>query len=366
MERALGGHRFGRPAVRTDKSDGIEMRENRKGSVQRYAWSPRLPVLAAVILLSVWGCSDAISAPPEAIIQSCTSPGAVHFDTVRASETWVATQGPHHVSGELVVGVDESVVLTIEPGSLVCFAPGASILVVGGYIPRPGGGYEFVEGGTILAGGTEDLPITFTAADPESPWGGITITPSASSGVFRHTIVEFAQRGIIGQGPVLVEESVVRHIAGAGIVFWYYNASGSIRNTLVDSAGLDGSAAVFLEVGVVSGTTIRNSGGHALQVYGRRGDVFVSDCTLANNVGDGVHVEYATTNLVQIKDCVLENNGGLGVQNRSGVIVDARRNWWGDPSGPLGPDGDGVSEKVDYSEHLARPPTTDGPGSSTR
>lgn len=42
-------------------------------------------------------------------------------------------------------------------------------------------------------------------------------------------------------------------------------------------------------------------------------------------------------------------NTGLGVSNTTtGITVNAEYNWWGDPAGPNGPLGDGVSSYVDY------------------
>lgn len=82
-------------------------------------------------------------------------------------------------------------------------------------------------------------------------------------------------------------------------------------------------------------------------------NVHVQSCDVTDNQSDGIRVLSGTD--VQIHDCNIERNGGVGVSNQSSFVVDARRNWWGDPSGPLGPNGDGVAGVVDFGEFLTSP-----------
>lgn len=55
------------------------------------------------------------------------------------------------------------------------------------------------------------------------------------------------------------------------------------------------------------------------------------------------------------------NNSGPGVSYTMGIsnplpYIDARENWWGDPEGPNGPNGDGVSDNVLFDPWLPKPP----------
>ncbi len=90
-----------------------------------------------------------------------------------------------------------------------------------------------------------------------------------------------------------------------------------------------------------------------------RSNTSVSDCAVRNSQLSGITVDAPGGN-VTIRNCFLESNGGAGVRNDGDAPVDARYNWWGDPTGPLGPNGDGVEGNVDYSSHLTEPPLLPG------
>ena len=97
----------------------------------------------------------------------------------------------------------------------------------------------------------------------------------------------------------------------------------------------------------------------AIRIYAN--DIQLSNCEVSDNAGDGVWIFQGNAQFpysardVHINECNIERNGGFGINNRNPSMVDARRNWWGDPAGPLGPGGDGVSGNVDYSEHRTTP-----------
>ena len=78
-------------------------------------------------------------------------------------------------------------------------------------------------------------------------------------------------------------------------------------------------------------------------------DVEISDCTITNSERDGIRV---TAGAPRIERCNFENNGGAGVNNTGTAIVDARDNWWGDPHGPAGDNGDGVLGAVTHVPFL--------------
>jgi hypothetical protein len=82
-------------------------------------------------------------------------------------------------------------------------------------------------------------------------------------------------------------------------------------------------------------------------------DVELTTCTVTGHEGAGVRVADGAG--LRIRDCNLMGNAGPGVRNETEHLVDARRNWWGDPAGPDGPEGDGVEGPVDHSEPLGAP-----------
>ena len=93
-------------------------------------------------------------------------------------------------------------------------------------------------------------------------------------------------------------------------------------------------------------------------IHIRASNVQVLRSDVLNNRRDGIQISPEVAGSVEIHETNLVNNE-FGVRNFALFRVDARRNWWGDPAGPDGPAGDGVSGNVDASEHLTAPrPTT--------
>ena len=83
----------------------------------------------------------------------------------------------------------------------------------------------------------------------------------------------------------------------------------------------------------------------------------ISYCAVSDNDGDGICCENSSSLVINWNNIV--DNTGYGVQNVDPtMIINAKYNWWGDPSGPsgVGPGtGDEVSDYVDYSLWLDKP-----------
>ncbi len=110
-------------------------------------------------------------------------------------------------------------------------------------------------------------------------------------------------------------------------------------------------AAVILGPGArMERTSIRDASHNGVIINGP--GVFLSDCTIRRSASNGIVVKHAGA---RITGCNLENNRGDGVRNQSADSVDARGSWWGDPAGPLGPSGDGVTAGVNYVPFLTTP-----------
>lgn len=116
----------------------------------------------------------------------------------------------------------------------------------------------------------------------------------------------------------------------------------------------------------IDSTVIRDSKHTGLVLSGD--NITITNSTITGNEGNGVSVNGGTN--VQIHNSVFENNVGVGVSGGQSNPVDARFNWWGDPAGPMGPSGDGVSGNVDFSGFLTVKPvlpnTVPNPGPQRR
>jgi hypothetical protein len=137
------------------------------------------PVLVAGILLaflSFHACDrnpvdvDAGTEPgPEPTLPdfsgTCDSEGGtVQRGTV--SGTWTRNQSPHRVAEMVYVGGE----LIIEAGALVCLGPGASI------------SWQALEAGNVVAAGTAEAPVVFTADRPDGAWGGFVFRTLHATG----------------------------------------------------------------------------------------------------------------------------------------------------------------------------------------
>src|SRR5512146_267898 len=202
--------RTGRPRLRRRTGRGSEPRDGMMPDLPAHlrtgASARRLAgrLGAAALLLASLSCRDAVApAPrpvqpevPEAI--DCASHGTDHSGSVE-SDTWKRNGSPHRLHGAVTVTGS----LTIEPGSIVCGSTGSQLLV---------GTAATGSHGVLLARGTVDAPIVFTASDSAVRWGGILLADSAADrvSVLVHAVLQHATRGILADGAVQVDSSRFR------------------------------------------------------------------------------------------------------------------------------------------------------------
>jgi hypothetical protein len=167
---------------------------------------------ACPVLLTIFFLLVATSGPSQAAGVS----GIIDTDT-----TWTLADSPFQVTGNL--RVPETVNLTIEPGVTV---------IVSADVNPAQGIYMLVEG-TLHARGTLENPIIFTAADRNSPWGGIVfLDPSedwneetGSGSILEHCVIEFTGKttpygsaGIrIYSAQPMIRSNTIRYGGDAGI-----------------------------------------------------------------------------------------------------------------------------------------------------
>ncbi|MCK4654134.1 MAG: right-handed parallel beta-helix repeat-containing protein, partial [Candidatus Cloacimonetes bacterium] len=202
---------------------------------------------------------------------------------------------------------------------------------------------------------------------------GNTITQNSGCGIYNdvfsstptiigNTITHNGSHGIsIPGGGTLVENNVIANNEGLGIHTQFTCGLITITDNIITgnlSGGIGGSNSKSVTNCVVS-----NNGG-----YGIGGGVWFTTTTITNSIisnndGDGV-----TANCyLSIHYCDIYNNNGFGLYNSadecmSGIIHEAQNNWWGDPDGPFGPNGDGVGcayglleDRIYYTPWLTEP-----------
>jgi hypothetical protein len=250
--------------------------------------------------------------------------------TVRIGLTW-------HVTGSISVG--RSGVLVAGQGSRMVLDPDVGITMNGG--------------GRLYMRASRTNPAVLTADDPSLGWAGITLdgTP-ANTSYLTNTVVEHVAYGstaLAANGPhiVIVDSTVFRQNGRAvSLLSTGSRLSRSRVDTTLSSAG------PAVELGadaILESTLIRGSSGDGVAI--RSSTVQVLSCDVRESVGDGIELDVA----VPVQSCNLVNNGGVGVRNSTTGVATVSNNWWGDASGPFGPNGDGLWGTSNYTPFLTAP-----------
>jgi hypothetical protein len=273
---------------------------------------------------------------------ACGVPGGPGTDhpggQIVTNETWDATGNPHRVNNTIYLGAT----LTVNAGAVVCMNGSMGVAIIS------------QAGGHVMALGTAAAPILFTALDSTIPWGSFQLAGSVTdTNVFVHTRIEFGLDGIVASVPVILDSSVIRQVTYLGLSL-SGGADGSriLRSRFDTTLTSGGPPMVTINASnIVFSSAVHGGGGSGVTVVGFSANVSFDHCEVIGNGLQGV----ITTPSITIHNCNFQYNGGEGIKSLAGNLVDATNNWWGDPAGPTGPAGDGVSADVDYTPYLTAP-----------
>jgi parallel beta-helix repeat protein len=228
--------------------------------------------------------------------------------------TWTLAGSPYIVSGSsIIVGCNAT--LTIEAGVVVKFNSTLGMIV----------GYSGFGNGTLIARGTEQLPIVFTSTkdpcDPCNPplpgdWSRIYFTDLAvdavldaneyiSGCILEYAIVEYAGNG--NYAAVLVEKSSpflnhcqIRHNSNSGIGI---NSSNAPYINITNCEVWDNSTrGIFIKNG--SGHHLVNNNIH----HNRNGGVYIGYCN-GNTVNGNTVTDNSTTGGGGGGICIVDSGG---------------------------------------------------------
>ncbi len=243
-----------------------------------------------------------------------------------ADTTWTKADSPYVVSE---LGVNTGVTLTLEPG----------VVIKLGKVSQKD---SISISGILNAQGTKDEPIYFTSYKDDTISGDTngdgkktSPVPGDWMGMIMHTdgVVNldhtFFAYGGFEPPPVLVLNIFQR---------------------------------LFIKLALAN-----TSEYYAWQanIYNNGGALNVQNSVISYSKTSGIHHSVGVTT---ISNSVIKDNNGYGIYNDSGIIIDAKNNYWGDARGPYDSDWDldedewnGVSANVDFTPWLITDPALDIP-----
>ncbi|MBO8130205.1 MAG: right-handed parallel beta-helix repeat-containing protein [Candidatus Marinimicrobia bacterium] len=230
--------------------------------------------------------------------------GNVYNGTPHDDQICDAFINNHKIDGTYLAGkikrditIDHFVIIignvTVTSGATLTIQPGVTV-EFGGYY-----NLTVQEGGKIIAEGTEDQPIYFTAANPSGrrTWG--TLFVNGSNNILKQCIVEYGDWGLKLRGsPSPASGNVVENC-----IFRKNDQGLRIENNTVD---------------------VRNcqiyDNRHNVVLIGNQ-DVDIEGCRIYNGDRDGIYS--SNGNYVELYGNVIENNGLGSSSTRNGIYT----NW---------------------------------------
>lgn len=210
-----------------------------------------------------------------------------------------------------VFTVKETDTLTILPGTILRFSPGASLMIFG----------------QIVARGTKESPILFTAKDPQQGFGVIAINGSRERAVFEHVIIEYGKEARIRHIPysgalsvynadILLKNSIIRHNLGEDAVNVKYGDVAISDSQFLDNN--DGIDADF-STGTVSRNIFNSHRNDAIDLGSAK--LKVDGNQIFSSQDKGISVGWDS--LMELKDTQIEGSTiGMAIKDTSRVIME--------------------------------------------
>ena len=226
---------------------------------------------------------------------------------ISSNTTWLLTGSPYIITGNVLV--NNSAVLTIEPGVVVKFNTGTSLQI----------------DGTIIARGVSDNNIIFTsnASIPAAgDWGYVYFSDASSDAVFdvngdyaggsilEYVIVEFGGGAQVDNNGTIrlenahpfINRSKIRNNTMTGITGWMLSGNLRITNNLIFN----------------NGTTNYNAGGLYLDDWSQGANVLLENNIIKGNTGQLAGGIYSNIS----RNIIINNNivdSNYSAQNGAGI-----------------------------------------------
>jgi hypothetical protein len=261
--------------------------------------------------------SLAVSLSGVGVTGTLVPPGSV-------SGTWTKANSPYTVTGDISIPRNQT--LTIEPGITVKFAGHFGLTV----------GYR----ATLLAQGTADSGIVFTAIDTSEGWYGIRFINSSTEDVLQYCTLEYAMKPRTGGGsfenlyggailafgsydhepgqplitsPTIDSCRIANNYAYAGgAIMCYYGSEATITNNVIVNNAADGWGGGivmwYAYCTVANNVIARNDAGGAGGIMNWMSTPVIRNNTFVANKPSGLHLESTTSSSWGMQAVSVMNN----------------------------------------------------------
>lgn len=149
-----------------------------------------------------------------------------HSGTISSNETWLSSDNPHIITGNLVVA--SGATLTIQPGCEIYF----------------NGNYRFEVRGALIADGTQGSPIIFTSNKPspaKGDWRYIAFDNPGNGSIMNYCEISYGGslgvRGMVmfqnASNGLIISNTTLSHSSSYGFVYWNNAADPQIMDCTV-------------------------------------------------------------------------------------------------------------------------------------
>ena len=226
---------------------------------------------------------------------------------IEANTTWTLAGSPYVVSADVLVIVD--VFLTIEPGVVVRFANGTSIIVDGSLVARgnPSQMITFTSNASSPAHGDWESIRTRTGGSISIDWTTVEYSgqgiETRSDSNISHCVFRGNNIGVLGSNASIIHCTFENNFNGVNVTSSSIADSEFYNNTegIMGSGNVQDSSVYNNSKNGISGVYYSANGINDYVYLGS-----VANCSIHNNGGDGVAA-------CSVTDCLIYDNGGIGV-----------------------------------------------------
>lgn len=213
-------------------------------------------------------------------LDGAATAGGTEIEAGTVSGTWSQAQSPYYVFGDITVA--EGSELIVEPGTRVVFMGPYRLIVA--------------RSARLLAQGTADRPVEFTAGHRESGWAGIRFLVTGDDDVLSYCSITYAKNEADMFDPS--DPLAILTADQAGGAVYCYGSSPTITHCQIanNTCGRAGAIYCLRSSAVIRNTLIANNtciGGNAQSggISCVDGAVRIDNCTIVNNAPGGIFSE---------------------------------------------------------------------------